>query len=543
MAQNNESDHQESIRRLERKVFDFFTLSQLGKSLISIQDMDNLARVFASSVHEVSQAENACLLIYDLDQSAYTYHYSIGLDENSVKNISFKEQEGLFWQVLSGGEPFAIRDSSGKYRFESIVEKFQFDQLNSQIWVPLMVKNMVRGVLTLGAKKDGSAYDDEQLNFIAQLASQAAIAIDSALLDQQKARATVALGKKMENLSVLYDVSKALNFTNDLKQTLLMILDKARSAVSAQKASMMLLNDETRELEVRVVRGIDPLVERKINMGEIECTKIKIGEGIAGRVVETKEAICVDNVHESKDFKKSDKSNVESILCVPMINQDECIGVLNITNKTSGEKFTKEDTELLTTLAGQAAVTISNANLYHLAITDGLTQLYIHRYFRQKLVEEIRRSLRYKRSFSLILSDIDHFKRFNDTYGHQQGDAVLATTAKIFKSKIRDLDIACRYGGEEFAILLPETDLQGAIKAAERIREAVESYEYPALEGDEPLKVTLSLGVATCPAHSIEADGLIKKADVALYACKEAGRNCVKSFESDMLPEEQESKS
>src|SRR3989338_10038281 len=106
-----------SIHELEQKVFDFFTLSQLGKALISIQDMENLSRVFASSVYETSGTKNVALLIYDIDRKEFTCHYTIGLNPEVVKNVSFCEEEGLFWQVLNGGQPFSIRDSHGNYRF------------------------------------------------------------------------------------------------------------------------------------------------------------------------------------------------------------------------------------------------------------------------------------------------------------------------------------------------------------------------------------------------------------------------------------------
>ncbi|MBI4549369.1 MAG: sensor domain-containing diguanylate cyclase [Candidatus Omnitrophica bacterium] len=527
------SSNPSETRELEKKVFDFFTLSQLGKSLISIQDMDNLARIFASSVYETSDAKTVALLIYDIEEKAFTYHYSIGLDVEKAKNVRFVEEEGLFWRVLNGGEPFPIKDSAGNYHFEKVIRKLGLDVLDSQIWVPLMVKNVLRGVLTLGEKKDGTPYDDRELVFTSLLATQAAVAIDSAILDQQKSRATVALGRKMENLSVLYDVSKAMNFMNDLKKTLLLILDKSRSAVNAQKGSIMLLNKETQLLEVKVVRGIDPLAEKKINDGEMECTKIRLGEGVAGKVAETVQYMVVEDTRKDDRFKKSDASNVQNIVCLPLVADNECIGVMNISNKVSGEKFTDEDVSLLLTLAGQVAVTINNANLYHLAITDGLTQLFINRYFRQKLHDEILRCKRYKHPVSLILTDIDHFKKFNDTYGHQQGDAVLATTAKIYKKIVRDTDIPCRYGGEEFAVILPETDAKGAALAAERLRKEVEAFDYPGLKG-EKLKVTISLGVASFPDHGDDVEGLIEKADIALYACKEGGRNCARVYDPVM---------
>lgn len=513
------------IAKLEKQVFDFFTLSQMGKSLLSIQRIDDLSHVFLSSVYEASEAANCVLFLYDEKDRSFKCAKSIGLDPKETGEISFKKEEGLFWQILNSGEPFPIIDSFGNYRFEPVIKRWGLDRIDSQVWVPLMVKNKLIGVVTLGRKKDGSLYQETELSFILQMGNQAAIALESAMLDDQKEKASKELAKKMANLSILYSVSKALNFATDLKKILLFILDKARDAVDAQKASLMLLDTKTNELVVHVVRGVPADVETKINRGEMECTRIKVGEGVAGKVAATKQYLLVNEAREDDRFKKSDRSFVDSILCMPLIANDEVIGVVNLTNKKDGGKFTIDDVELLSTLSNQAAITIYNAKLYHLAITDGLTQLRIHRYFQQRLEEEILRSQKFGHPVSLIMSDIDHFKKFNDTYGHQEGDIVLIETARIFRLNVSEVDIAARYGGEEFAVILPETDTVKAREVAEDLRRKVEAHEYPSKEGK--LKVTVSLGVATFPKNAADKEALIGAADKALYKAKESGRNRV----------------
>ena len=161
-----------------------------------------------------------------------------------------------------------------------------------------------------------------------------------------------------------------------------------------------------------------------------------------------------------------------------------------------------------------------------MATLDRMTRLYIHHYFQERLLEEIRRCSRKKSPLSLIMCDIDHFKKFNDDYGHQQGDRVLKEVAKIFKSSLRSVDIPARYGGEEFAVILPETELKAASVIAERLRSKVEEYEFPGQ--DKPLHVTVSLGVAQYNEKIDKTrEDFIKRTDIALYKAKNDGRNLI----------------
>lgn len=164
---------------------------------------------------------------------------------------------------------------------------------------------------------------------------------------------------------------------------------------------------------------------------------------------------------------------------------------------------------------------------YKLATIDGLTELYNHRYFQDALRNQIEVSKRYEQAFSLIIIDIDYFKKFNDTYGHQAGDAVLKQVAQTLKKNSRTTDIVCRYGGEEMSIILPNTNSQDALYNANRIRQAIEERPFQ-LNATETGNVTISVGVATFPDHAENAQDLIEQADKGLYYAKEHGRNQVK---------------
>ncbi|MBA7588789.1 hypothetical protein ES708_30858 [subsurface metagenome] len=223
------------------------------------------------------------------------------------------------------------------------------------------------------------------------------------------------------------------------------------------------------------------------------------------------------------------RNRCKSILCAPIMHQGKITGILYMENNLTANVFTPERLELLGIISAQAAISLANAKLFDLATTDGLTKLFVHRYFHLLLDQEIQRSRRHSQPVSLVMMDIDNFKDVNDTYGHQLGDEVLRSVAGAIKKSSRAVDVVARYGGEEFVLILPETDTEGALIAAEKIRRLVEEQEI-SHEG-EKLHVTISLGIATFPLPAGEKDILIKFADEAMYAAKRAGKNRVSVYQ------------
>ncbi|MEO6857127.1 MAG: GGDEF domain-containing protein, partial [Solirubrobacteraceae bacterium] len=198
-----------------------------------------------------------------------------------------------------------------------------------------------------------------------------------------------------------------------------------------------------------------------------------------------------------------------------------------ITVARPGRTFNQDDLELLRSLAARATLALANVSLHHdvqrQAVTDDLTGLTSHGHFQQLLGAEMEQVRRYRYPVGLVMIDIDDFKSINDLYGHQQGDVVLRKVADILRETSRDVDFAARYGGEEMALILPHTDLEGTFVIAERFREAIEALEVPLLEGEGALRITASFGAAA------SADGqkndLIAAADSALYVAKREGKN------------------
>jgi diguanylate cyclase (GGDEF)-like protein len=175
--------------------------------------------------------------------------------------------------------------------------------------------------------------------------------------------------------------------------------------------------------------------------------------------------------------------------------------------------------------ASNAALSEKNRELRELSVTDGLTGLYNHKHLLETLATEVARCRRLKHPFSILMIDLDHFKEYNDTHGHLAGDAVLSRISALFKESIRNIDYAARYGGEEFCLLLPEVGIDGAVRAAERIRLLVAGETFGS--EDQPASVTVSIGVAEFPEHGDGPEALIATADAALYDAKRRGRNRV----------------
>ncbi len=513
----------EDLDRLDARLFDMTSLLQANKAFDNILDEERLHDVFTSIVQERFGASTFSLFVMDDDGATLRLARAAGLGDNVPPDFSFPRHEGLLWQAILQGVPFSVVDQRGRPRFRTVFEQHGLTRLCAELFVPLVQMGKVLGVLAVGRKHDGE-YTETDLEFLSILASHAAVSFQTTRVYQKSQRDKADLDKTVKNLSMLYNIGRAMVHITDLKNLLKFILGEAIKTTEAQKGSLMLYDAALKRLVVRVVKGLpDARAEEAINSGAVECASFLPGEGIAGQVFQTQKPIVANATGKDERYAERETSNVESILCIPLIASDESIGVINITNKKTGKKFTNEDVDLLTALGNQAAVAINNATLYEMAITDELTKIYIRRFFNVRLDAELKRSARYSREMSLAICDLDHFKLVNDEFGHQVGDAVLVKVAEAIKAAVREIDTPARFGGEEFAIILPETGLAGARIVAERLREAVAAARVEGL----PRPVTISVGLAVFPEHADDHTAIIRAADAALYEAKRQGRNRV----------------
>jgi diguanylate cyclase (GGDEF)-like protein len=299
------------------------------------------------------------------------------------------------------------------------------------------------------------------------------------------------------------------------------ITQVAAELMQAERGSILIVDQETGELKIKAAIGA---------RGDLS-TETSPGGRVSKIVLERGEPILVSDADRSglPEPPPERQYKTSSFLSSPVMLGDQNIAVINFTDKAGGGTFETSDLELFLEISPQIAVAIDRALLKEsagqykqLSLTDSLTGLLNRRYIEERLVEEVKRSNRHGFPMSYIMVDVDHFKSYNDKFGHPAGDEALKIVANVFRDTLRGADVAARVGGEEFAILLPQTTNSEAAMIAERLRANVESAAFP------HRKVTVSIGVASCSSELCTTTGMINAADKACYAAKNSGRNIVK---------------
>jgi two-component system, cell cycle response regulator len=354
-------------------------------------------------------------------------------------------------------------------------------------------------------------------------AGQAKREVPTKLLEQEGvfSRVIDLLDSKLFESTILNELGSLASVSKDYKETVRAVLE-ILSRVVGNSIGVILMFEE----EDMVVH-----ISRPTSMESFEAAQARTNVLARDYGWETAAADRVKlSVHGEENLKvKQDQApeRAYSFVHIPLTAQKKVIGIL-VACSYQSPAFARDAQAILNLVQNQVTIVVDNARLYEatrqLAITDGLTRIYNHRFFQELFEKEFTRSDRYNTVFSLIMIDIDHFKKINDTYGHLCGDEILKSLASLVKSCLRTMDIVARYGGEEFAILLPETGGAEALQTAERIRRAVEENTF--MGTDQGLNVTVSLGVATYPSPLVsDRADVIAKADGALYEAKEGGRN------------------
>lgn len=392
--------------------------------------------------------------------------------------------------------------------------------------IPILVDNRSVGAVLIIAETEpeegeGPAHERAPLDLAVSALSELVPHVGNAV---RNAHLFTDVQVRSAQMSALYAVGRTISAMHELEGLLRAIVESAAVITGAKRCSLMLLDEGEAVLRIRAAKGIPEWIQN--------TAVARLGEGVSGYVAEMGEPLLIEDIRRDPRFDPRIESRYygnHSLLSIPLIVQGATRGVLNMNDKESGRPFTQTDLELAVLLSSQAAVAIDNAYLYEqlrmLAATDSLTRLYNHRHFMTRLDAAIKHGRRHGRPLSILMMDLDHFKRVNDTYGHQQGDRVLQAFASILKRTAREEDTLARYGGEEFAAILPDTSLRGAMRLGERIRNRVRDLEFEHSGGS--FHVTVSVGAAELSDGVRAAEDFAAFADEALYRAKEAGRDRV----------------
>ncbi len=322
----------------------------------------------------------------------------------------------------------------------------------------------------------------------------------------------------------LVDAAKALTSSLQLEDVLDNLMQMVARLLGPENWSLMLLDDDKQELYFEIVVGEAAAAIRHM--------RLPVGEGIAGWVAAERRPLVVPRVADDERFcdrmDRASEFKTESILAVPLEYAGKVLGVIEMVSSAQERRFTAADLTLLEPFADFAAIAINNARNFRriedLTLTDEWTSLYNARFLRRCIEEEVERANRYHHPVSVVFIDLDHFKKVNDNHGHSIGSTVLKEVADVLWTIVRNTDRPARYGGDEFVIVMPETDKGGAASLGERIRETIASKAFAARDGVN-VRVTASLGLATYPDDATDAKTLLATADQAMYLGKARGRN------------------
>lgn len=477
-------------------------LYDAGQAVLSTFDPDEVLQRILGIARDYFHLQNVAILLLDKEAGKLCVRSQIGWDQGQDQ-IQLGFGEGLTGAAALKKHPVYAPDVSKDPRYVCSAKATR-----SELAIPLMVRDEVVGVLDCQSEQI-DPFDKDTIELLTLFSTQASIALQNARLyslERQRARQLEAINAIAQQSTAVLDLEELLSRVCCLIQQ------------SFQVPHVSLFLREEGELVVRAHHGtLTPRVPENVRFpanAEPWCSILATG----GTYIEKDIAGAPTGI---KFFAES-----ASRLSIPLVSFGQTLGVLTL-DSSKPNAFREIELDSLESVADICATSIQNAHyverVKQLAYLDGLTGIFNRRFFELRIMEEIERARRYGTGMAVIMADIDQFKPLNDEFGHLLGDEVLRQVSSLFHQQLRKIDVVCRYGGEEFAILLSQTNSQHAIGVAEKLRRMVETWQFPGV----PRTVTISAGIAAFPDHGMTRDELIRAADNGLYAAKQAGRNRV----------------
>ncbi len=477
-------------------------LYDAGQAVLSTFDLDEVLQRILAIARDYFRLPNVAILLLDKETQQLHVRSQIGWDAGQDA-ICLGCHDGITGSSVLKKQPVYAPDVSQDPRYICSALATR-----SELAIPLMVRDEVVGVLDCQSDRVDH-FDHETIELLTLFSTQASIALQNARLyslERQRAR-------QLEAINTIAQQSTAVMELEDLLARVCSVIHQA-----FQVSHVSLLLREEGDLVMRAHEGtLTPCVP--------PGGRFPVNQEPWSQVIEKTGTIIEKDVSAAPEpirlFRES-----ASRMSIPLISFGQTLGVLTL-HSSQPNAFRESELQSLESVADICANSIQNAHyverVKQLAYLDGLTGIFNRRFFELRIMEEIERARRYGTGMAVIMADIDQFKRLNDEFGHLLGDEVLRQVSSLLHQQLRKIDVVCRYGGEEFAILLTQTTEQQAAAIAEKLRRSVEEYQFPGV----PRTVTISAGVAAFPAHGTTRDEIVRAADNGLYAAKQAGRNRV----------------
>jgi len=473
-------------------------LYDASQAVLSTLDLDEVLRQILLIARDYFHLQNVAILLLDKDTQELVVKKQLG-ELSAGPRLPLGK--GITGTAAQQKRPIYSPDVSKDLRYVCSAESTR-----SELAVPLMVREEVLGVLDCQSEKLDH-FDAETIDLLTLFSTQASMALQNARLHALERR-------RARQLEAINTIAQQMTVVLELKELLGKVCSLIGKSFEIDHVSVLLKEEE--ELALRAHNG---------NLGARipQNGRFPAGAGLWGSAL-LRGKTMVENDTDSTRDDTLFFAETRSRMCIPMISFGQTLGVL-ILDTERADAFSASDQRTLESVADICANAIQNAQhverVRQLAYIDGLTGIFNRRFFELRIIEELERARRFNSGMAVIMVDIDQFKRLNDEFGHLLGDEVLRQVSSIFSQHLRKIDVVCRYGGEEFAILLSQTNSEYALRVAEKLRRVVENWQFPGV----PRSVTISAGTAIFPDHGENRDELVKAADAGLYAAKQAGRN------------------
>ncbi|MBP1465997.1 diguanylate cyclase [Candidatus Chloroploca sp. M-50] len=488
-------------------------LREVSLIISSALDIDQILEQVVCLSIDLLKADAGSMPIYDRQRDRLLPSYVFGITAPILKQPVHRGT-GIIWEMIDTGQPFLNNRYAAEPR---AIPELLAQGVWSVIAVPIIASNQIMGTLNLYRTTNKTPFNERDLELLEIISRQAGVAL-------QNARRYHAVVRESERRALLYKASLSFGAAADLEQLYVAIHEAITELVACDICTIVHFDRATRELEyVYLVQQEERVAVFRQCLDQSLLSYI-VQTGMALRI--TSSAAMTEQVPLTEPRTVIEHPS-GSLLAVALQVGETTIGALSI-RSLEPNMYDASDLTTIETLAATAAIAMQKAYLFNqveaLATIDELTGIANRRYFFEEARYELERAMRYKRPVSLLMLDADYFKQINDTYGHSIGDEVLQHIAARCKTTLREVDVFGRYGGEEFLVLMPETDLAHAGIAGDRLRQVIASQ--PILTAAGPVATSISVGVASFDVGitgTIEL--LLDQADKALYEAKNAGRN------------------